>query len=133
MNPFKKDCINIQPTFKMIYLTDGSSVPCKHIGNITIPINKNNRLRASLILEDVLIVPNLDRRLFSVNAFLSKGHNWTQFSRNTIKLGIKDGPSIIIPIMSLQSNALVVEYNKKQKNLVPHMSPQIQQIQSREN
>ena len=117
----------------MIYLADGSSVLCKQMGNITMPINKNNRLLGSLILEDVLIVPNLDRRLFSVYVFLSQGHNWVHLSRNTIKLGIKDGPSIIIPIMSLQSNALVVEYNKKQKNLVPHMSPQIQQIQSREN
>ena len=99
----------------MIYLADGSSVLCRHMGNITIPINKNNRLLGSLILEDVLIVPNLDRRLFSVNAFLSKGHNWVHFSRNTIKLGLKDGPSIIIPITSLQSNALVVEHKKGQR------------------
>ena len=112
MTPFKKECINIQPTFKMIYIADGSSVICKQMGNITIQINKNNRLLGSLILEDVLIVPNLDRRLFSVNAFLSKGHNLVHFSRNSIKLGIKDGPSIIIPIISLQSNALLVEHNK---------------------
>ena len=75
MTPFKKDCINIQRTFKMIYLSDGSSVLYKHMGNLTIPIYKNNRLLGSLIFEDVLIVPNLDMRLFSVNAFLSKGHD----------------------------------------------------------
>ena len=85
------------------------------MGNITIPMNKNNRLLGSLIMEDVLIVQNLDRRLFSVNASLAKGHNWIHFSRNIMKLGIKDGPNIIIPITSLQSDASVVEHNKNQK------------------
>ena len=75
MTPFKKDCNNIQPTYKIIYVSDGSSVLCKYMGNISLPINKNNKVIGSLILEYVLIVPNLDQRLFSVNAFLSKGHN----------------------------------------------------------
>ena len=92
MTPFKKDCNNIQSTYKVIYLADGSSVLCKYMGNISLPVSKNNKVIGSLILEDVLIVPNLDRRLFSVNAFLSKGHNWVHFSRHMIKLGIKDGP-----------------------------------------
>ena len=35
-----------------------------------------------------------------------------------IKLGIKDGPSINIPITSLQSNALVVEHNHKHKDIL---------------
>ena len=58
----------------------------------------------------------LDRRLFSVNAFLSKGHNWVHFSRHMIKLGIEDGPSINIPITSLQSNALVVDHSGIQQS-----------------
>ena len=116
MTPFKNDCTNIQPTYKMIYLADGSTVLCKQMGNISIPISKNKKVLGSLILEDVLIVPNLDRRLFSVNAFLSKGHNWVHFSRHTIKLGIKDGPSINIPISSLQSNALVVDHSGIQQS-----------------
>ena len=111
MTPFKNDCTNIQSTYKMIYLADGSSFLCKHMRNISIPISKNKKVLGSLILEDVLIVPNLDRRLFSVNAFLSRGHNWMHFSRHTIKLGIKDGPRINIPISSLQSNALVLDHS----------------------
>gem|GEM_PF-2876143 len=110
MTPFKADCKNIQPTYKIIYLADGSTVLCRFMGNITIPITKNQKILGSLILEDVLIVPNLDRRLFSVNAFLSHGHNWVNFSRNNIKLGIRDGPSINIPITSLQSKAFVVDH-----------------------
>ena len=90
---------------------DGSSVLCKYVGNVSIPIRKNKKKLGSSILEDTLIgVPNLDRHLFSVNAFLSKGHNWVYLPRHTIKkLEINDGPSINIPITSLQSNAIVVE------------------------
>ena len=135
MTPFKKNCTNIQPTYKMIYLSDGSPVLCKHMGNISIPINKNKRILGSLILEDVLIVPNLDRRLFSVNTFLSKGHNWVHFSRHTIKVGIKVGPNINIPITSLQSNALVVDHFKNVKSnefVISPMSPP-QSITSKKN
>ena len=42
--------------------------------------------------------------------------NWVHFSRHMIKLGIKDGPCIQIPITSLQSNALVVEHNHNHKH-----------------
>ena len=114
MTPFQKDCVNIQPTYKLIYHADGTTVLCKFMGHINIPINANGSKIGTLILEDVLIVPNLDRRLFSVNAFLSKGHNWVHFTHDNIKLGIKDGPSINIPITSLQFNAFVVEHMKCQ-------------------
>ena len=50
MTPFKNDCTNIQPTYKMIYLADGSSVLCKHMGNISIPISKSKKVLGSLIL-----------------------------------------------------------------------------------
>ena len=60
----------------------------------------------------MLIVPNLDRRLFLVNAFLSIGHNWVHFTHDNIKLGIQNGPSIDIPITSLQANAMVVDHVK---------------------
>ena len=56
----------------------------------------------------MLIVPSLDRRLFSVNSFLQNGNNWVHFENNSIHLGIRDGPKIKIPITSLQSNALIV-------------------------
>ena len=83
-----KDCINIQPTYKLIYLVDGTTVMCKLMGNINIPIVAKNKELGTLISEDVLIVPNLDRQLFSVNAFLSKEHNWVHFTHDNIKLGI---------------------------------------------
>ena len=90
MTPFKKDCSDIQNTNRRIYLADGSSVICKSSGSINIPITKNKRNLGTLKFEDVLIVPNLDRRLFSVNSFLNKGNNWIHFEKNHIVLGIYD-------------------------------------------
>ena len=42
------------------------------MGNIDIPIKKRKQIIGILRLEDVLIVPTLDRRSFSVNSFLSR-------------------------------------------------------------
>ena len=85
---------------------------CKLMGNINIPIVAKNKELGTIILEDVLIVPNLDRQLFSVNAFSSKGHNWVHFTNDNIKLGIHNSPSIDTPITSLQANAMVVDHVK---------------------
>ena len=97
MTPFKKDYKSISSTRRTIYLADGSSVQCRYVGIIEIPIHKGNRIIGTLKLDDALIVPNLDRRLFSVNAFLNKGNNWVHFDKNFIKLGINDGPTIKNP------------------------------------
>ena len=68
-------------------------------------------------MDNVLILPSLDRRLFSVNSFLQNGNNWVHFEGSHIHLDIKDGPRIRIPISSLQSNALVLgDSNSKNKN-----------------
>ena len=100
MTPFKSDCDNIQPTYRQIYLAEGSLVLCKEMGTINIPIKNNKTHIGNLRMEDVLIVPNLDRRLFSVNSFLSKGQNWVHFNKEYIELGIHEGPAIKIPITS---------------------------------
>ena len=50
-----------------------------------------------------------------MKAFLNKGNNWVHFDKNFIKLGINDGPTIKIPISSLQSNAMVVDIAKTDK------------------
>ena len=89
-------------------LADGSVVTCKEMGAINIPIQNGKTILCTLRLDDVLIVPSLDRRLFSVNSFLQNGNNWVHFENDSIYLGIRDGPKIRIPITSLQSNALIV-------------------------
>ena len=112
MNPFKGDCKSIITTRRTIFLADGSSVQCRFMGIIEIAVHKRNMLIGNLKLDDVLIVPNLDRRLFSICSFLSKGNNWVHFNKDYIQLGINDGPTIKIPITSLQSNAMVVNIAK---------------------
>ena len=101
MTPYKRDCKSITNTERTIFLADGSSVQCRMMGVIEIPIYRRKKLIGTLKLDDVLIVPNLDRRLFSVNSFLNKGNNWVHFDKNYIQLGIHDGPTIKIPITSL--------------------------------
>ena len=69
----------------------------------------------TLRLDDVLIVPSLDRRLFSVNFFLSKGYRRVLFQDNYVELSIKNGPKIRIPIFSLQSNTMIVNTRSNTK------------------
>ena len=114
MTPFRKDCKNIQTAHRKIFLADGSVVTCKEMGIINIPIQNGKTILGTLRLDNVLIVPSLDRRLFSVNSFLQNGNNWVHFENNSIHLGIRDGPKIRIPISSLQSNALIVREIKHQ-------------------
>ena len=82
------------------------------MGMIEIPIHKENRLIGTLKLDDVVIVPNLNRILFSVSSFLSKGNNWVHCDNDYIQLGINDCPTIKIPITSLQPNVMVVNIAK---------------------
>ena len=89
---------------------------CKEMGKVDIPIYKNKKNIGILRLDNVLIVPNLDRRLFSVNSFLASGNNWVHFENNFIHFGIKDGPKIEIPFTSLPSNALIINNKKERKS-----------------
>ena len=93
-------------------MADGSSVLCREAGHIIIPLSSNHKL----VLKDVLIIPNLDRRLFSVNVFLRRGNNWVRFYQNHIELGIKSGPTIKISNSSLQSSTMVVVDNQTDHN-----------------
>ena len=89
-------------------MADGSLVVCREAGDISIPLKIKNGSNYNLMLKDVLIIPNLDRRLFSVNAFLRRGNNWVRFYQHHVELGIKSGPTIKIPNSSLQSYDMVV-------------------------
>ena len=72
MIPFKKDCKSIASTRRTIYLADGSSVQYRSVGIIEIPIHKENRIIGTLKLDYVLIVPNLDRRIFFLYECISE-------------------------------------------------------------
>ena len=99
-NKYKEDQ-NQDCCLTFSFMADGSSVQYRVMGIIEICIHKGNRRINTLKLDDVLIVPNLDRRLFSINSFLSRGNNWVYLDKKYVHLGINDGPTIKIPITSL--------------------------------
>ena len=94
MTSFKNDRTNIQPTYKLIYLAGGSSVLCKCMVNILIPITKNKKVLGSLILEDVFIAPNLDRWLQS-NALVVK-YNHNQIPKEFVTPPVSPQPTEMI-------------------------------------
>ena len=66
------------------------------MGIINIPTCKMKKIIGILRLDDVLIVPNLDMRLFSVKSFLQKETKWVHFDKHNIQLGILNSPIIKI-------------------------------------
>ena len=67
MTPFTKDCIHIQLAHRRIFLADDSTAICKEMGRMDMPIYNGKMNIGSLRYDYILIVPDLDRRLFSVN------------------------------------------------------------------
>ena len=106
MTPFHKDCENIRPVRKVVYLADGSKISCNKVGDIVIPMLDNRENRHTLRLKNVLIIPKLDRRLFSVNSFLTQGNCSVNFKADFIELITKSGPKIKIPMSSLLSTVM---------------------------
>ena len=92
---------NIRDKNKQVFLANGPSVLYRKMREIQILIKNKRYNHGILKLEDVLIVPNLDKRLFSIN--LLRGINWVHF-----ELGIQDGLKVKIPLISLQTNIMVV-------------------------
>ena len=73
----------------------------------TFPVKKGRHTIGTLRFDDVLKVPSLDRRLFSVSSVLSKGNRRVLFQDNYVELRIKNGPKIRNPIIPLQSNTMI--------------------------
>ena len=84
-----------------IFLADVCSIQCRLVGIINIPIYKSKKIIGTLRSDDVLIVPNLDRRIFLTNSFLYRGNDWVHFDKHNIQLDIQNGSTIKIPIASL--------------------------------
>ena len=122
MTPFKRDCINISSAKKEVYLADGTKIICRNVGEILIPVTSTNGLKYTLRLKDVLIIPELDRRLFSVSSFLNQGNSWVNFRKGYIELGVKSGPIINIPLTALQSSAMMVQSAPKVKGNIELVS-----------
>ena len=91
-----------------MFLTGTSSIQYSLMCIISIQIYKKKKVMSVLRLDYVVNVPNLDRRLFSVNSFINKGNNWVHFDKYNIQLVIQNSPTIKSQIISSQSNKMVV-------------------------
>ena len=69
MTPHYSDCFNITRTKASIKLADGTHTNCTHQGETTIQFTDDLGIKQLLHLQKVLIVPDLDKRLFSVTQF----------------------------------------------------------------
>ena len=59
MTPFRKDCKNIQPANRKIFLADGSAVLCKEMGTIDIPISNSQTKLGIYKLDNVSLQSNV--------------------------------------------------------------------------
>ena len=69
MTPYKRDLRDISSCSVMILLADGSELQCTEQGTCMMSL-----------LPRVLLIPHLDRRLFSVPSFTSVNNNTVTFS-----------------------------------------------------
>ena len=100
-HPSRKTTMKFKTLVGELILQRGLSIIYNYSDSINLQIIRNNRILWTLDLEDVLVEPNLDRRLFSVNSFLNKVNNLALFKKNYIDLGIYEGPGIEVLLSSL--------------------------------
>ena len=71
MSPYKKDLRNVRPCNAKVTVADGTRISAKQEVDVTLllPTNENRHQAARVKLQRVLLVPGLNRRLFSVTTF----------------------------------------------------------------
>ncbi len=126
INPLKKNCYQIQNANRRMYCADGSSVIWKHSRSITIQINSNKKNLGILKPDDVLIVPNLGRKLFSVRVFLSEENNWVHFEKNRIDLGFYEEPRVRL-LLFYQIILLLITATKNKSHDIQNQQHQNQE------
>ena len=89
MTPHRNDCFNIIKSRAMVKLADGSTCTSEEEGQCLLDIQGSDGKQHKLLLMRVLIVPGLDRRLFSVPTFTEYEGNSINFQNNgiTVKMG----------------------------------------------
>ena len=79
------DCDSLEPTGKIVTIADGTELQCHRFGKVTLRMHSDFGQEFYAKLQDVLYVPGLARRLFSVPAFTKQKHSIT-FSSNSATL-----------------------------------------------
>ena len=112
MTPYYSDCFNIINTKASIKLADGTYTTCTHQGEATLNFTDDLGLQRLLHLQKVLIVPDLDKRLFSVTQFSTIYGNKITFSIHGVLLQFPTGTTLTLPPPKLVSTACVMRTSK---------------------
>ena len=115
MTPHYTDCFNIIKTKASIKLADGTYTTCTHQGETTLNFTDDLGIQRLLHLQKVLIVPDLDKRLFSVTPFNTIYGNKITFSIHGVLLQFPNGTTLTLPPPKLISTACVMKTSKPSK------------------
>ena len=115
MTPHYSDCFNITHTKASIKLADGTHTNCTHQGEATIQFTDDLGIKQLLHLQKVLIVPDLDKRLFSVTQFSNVHGNKITFSIHGVLLQFPTGTTLTLPPPQLVSTACLIRTSKPSK------------------
>ena len=88
MTPYRTDFIpdSIQQIRKVVEVADGYNVPANHSGTVIIKTKNDAGKNITLRLLDVLHVPNLERRLFSLLSLIDQNHDVKLSKRNGVQI-----------------------------------------------
>ena len=106
--PHYSDCFNIISTKASIKLADGTHTNCTHQGEATINFTDELGFKKLLHLKKVLIVPDLDKHLFSVTQFSNIHGNKIMFSIHGVLLQFPSGTTLTLPPPQLVSTACLI-------------------------
>ena len=83
MTPYKSDFLpeTIRSVNKVVEVADGHTVPATLCGKVLVITSTDLGQKINLRIEDVLLVPNLERRLFSLMSLIEQDHD-VRLSRN---------------------------------------------------
>ena len=86
MTPYNRDLRDISSCAVMILLDVGSELQCTEQGTCTMNLTDNTGKTRAVLLPHVLLIPHLDRQLFSVLSFTSVNNNTVTFSHGKVEL-----------------------------------------------
>jgi hypothetical protein len=113
MTPRLADLYEIEEETNLaVEVADGHIIPCNISGKIKLRMLDDEGKQTEAVLLNVLYVPSLNRRLFSIAKFVSYGHMATFKKKKIVLYFREDGFSISLPLNhgeSLASEVITVD------------------------
>ena len=74
MSPYLSDMYDLYEVDKVVEVADGFVVPATQAGKVDIEMHNDNEELFTAVLHNVLYVPALAERLFSIESLMEAGH-----------------------------------------------------------